>query len=396
MQHLSIRLTAVQLYVSVWTLFGYSGCISSSELNTASTPSRDALQAADSSMDANAGIIEGDVDSRISSDAARIQTDSNATDSVGMHELPDTSIVRDIWPVGDTSGRFDTAVDVDGDITEPSLASTGCGLVAKDEDNSYVQLQMNEGGSTVQRQFYLSRPQAYEPMTLHRLIVGLHGRDYAGKPMQGYLGLEEPPVEWKANEIFVYPDALLRNWGSWGDAVGWQLGPGAALSNAAGLDDNGFIEAMLTYMFENYCIDKNRVFVTGQSWGGDYTNVQACLLGDVFRAAVPVAANGIYYLTSPPVPCVGDVAVWPMHGLQDEYFPISVGEAYLNFWLDELGCSAETTDLGIATNDGSPELCVEYSGCNQPVRWCLYSEEFGHQIPFDYFSVETMAFFRSF
>ncbi len=384
MQAPSIRPTAVQLFVCVWTIFGCSGCVSSSELNVGVAPPADALHAADSSMDAGASIIGGELDSHVSSDTARMQMDSSDT------------VASDTKSVGDTSGRFDAGVVVGDGTTEPSSASAGCGLIAKDQDDSYVQLQMNEGGSTVQRQFYLSRPQEYEPMTLHRLIVGLHGRDYAGKPMQGYLGLEEPPVESKANEIFVYPDALLRNWGSWGDAVGWQLGPGAALSNAAGLDDNVFIEAMLAYMFENYCIDKNRVFVTGQSWGGDYTNVQACLLGDVFRAAVPVAANGIYYLTSPPVSCVGDVAVWPMHGLQDAYFPISLGEAYLNFWLEELSCSAGTSDLGIATSDGSPELCIEYSGCNQPVRWCLYSEEFGHQIPFDYFSVETMAFFRSF
>jgi poly(3-hydroxybutyrate) depolymerase len=149
-------------------------------------------------------------------------------------------------------------------------------------------------------------------------------------------------------------------------------------------------------MFENYCIDMSRVFVTGQSWGGDYTNVQACLFGDIYRAAVPVAANGIYYLTSPSVSCEGDVAVWPMHGQQDEYFPVSFGLDYLDFWLAQNGCDEVSTDLGITTNSGAVEQCSEYINCTNPVRWCLYAPEFGHQIPFDYFSLETMAFFRSF
>ena len=276
------------------------------------------------------------------------------------------------------------------------VSTAGCGMPAKDADETYVSIPVTVNGDTQTRQFFISIPAAYDSKLPNRLIVGLHGRDYSGDKMKSYLGLEKSPVVSQSNELFIYPDALSRNFGSWGSAIGWQLGPGAADTNAAGEEDVAFVDAMIAYMKNNYCIDSERIFVTGQSWGGDFASALACIRGDVFRASVPVAANGAYYLQSPDVPCTGSAAVWAMHGKGDPYFDITLGEEYRDFFLAQNKCSANFTDLGITTASGSAEDCVEYNGCTEVVRYCAYDSSFGHQVPDDYYAMETMDFFRSF
>lgn len=44
-------------------------------------------------------------------------------------------------------------------------------------------------------------------------------------------------------------------------------------------------------MDANYCIDKNRVFGIGFSYGGMMPNTVACYLGDLFRAMAPLAGS---------------------------------------------------------------------------------------------------------
>lgn len=297
---------------------------------------------------------------------------------------------------GGSGGMGTAGAGVGGAGGNAPMPSAGCGLSAKDADETYVEIPVTVNGTTSTRQFYISIPPAYDSKLPNRLIVGLHGRDYSGDKMKDYLGLEAPPVEPRDNEIFVYPDALLRDWGSWGSMIGWQLGPGAAESNAAGDEDVTFIAAMIDYMKSNYCIDSERVFVTGQSWGGDFSSALACIQGDIFRASVPVAANGIYYLQSPVVPCQGATAVWEMHGKGDPYFDITLGEEVRDYWIKQNQCSSSFSDLGITLLSGSPEDCVEYSGCAEVVRYCAYDASFGHQVPDDYYSKVTMDFFRSF
>lgn len=273
---------------------------------------------------------------------------------------------------------------------------TGCGLPAQDVDETYVKIPVTVNGSTTTRQFFISIPSTYDSTVPNRLIVGLHGSNYSGDKIKDYLVLEDAPVDARDNEIFVYPDALERDWGSWGVIVGWQLGPGAAETNAKGDDDVAFIDAMIEYMKTNYCIDTERVFVTGHSWGGDFASALACLRGKTFRASVPVAANGVYYLQSPAVVCEDSAAIWSMHGKGDSNFEIALGEEVRDYWIAQNQCSMTSNSLGITLASGFVDDCVEYSGCKEVVRYCAYDAQFGHHVPDDYYAVETMKFFRSF
>jgi polyhydroxybutyrate depolymerase len=249
----------------------------------------------------------------------------------------------------------------------------------------------------VTRQFYVSVPANYDPARRYPLVVGLHGRDYDGVRMRDYLALEsQAPNDWA---IFVYPDALRRTWGTL-QATGWQNGPVASMTSSyGGTDDLAFIDDMLAWMRDAYCLDPTRVFATGQSWGGDFSNVVGCFRGDVFRAVAPVAANGDYYLptrSDAAAPCVGAPAVWALHGINDTSIPFTQGGRYRDFWVRRHGCDASASDPLTFAGAMGDDTCVAYRGCAQPVRWCAYNAASGHQIPRAYYPREVVGWFRSF
>lgn len=283
-----------------------------------------------------------------------------------------------------------------GSTGDAPTASPGCGKAPLHAAGG-VQVEIDAGpAGDGARGFYLSLPADYDPDLPHRLILGYPGTDWVGEQIQPYLDLEADAA---SDEIFVYPDPLWRDFPGWGEFGGWLLGPHADPAN--GDQDLVFTGAILDYMAENYCIDAARVFATGHSWGGDMAMVVSCFLGDRFRAAVPIAANRPYWFEPDGgglVECAGATAVWTMFGAGDDHFtwqdyPGQFGDECRDFWLAARGCAGvdQAVDLGL----GAAMECVEYTGCAQPTRYCLYDEAFGHQRP-DYSAQATMDFFRSF
>ena len=275
------------------------------------------------------------------------------------------------------------------DPTNP-VGTPGCGQPATHGfGGEIVSVDFGAEASGV-RSFTLALPENYDPDVPHRLVVGFSGTNWTGEQIRPYLNLEGKGQP----EIFVYPDPLWRDFEGWGNLGGWQLGPNAA--PADGNADLNYVEALLDWAEEHYCIDQDRVFVTGHSWGGDMAMVSACFLGDRFRAAVPVAANEPYWFDGPE-PCVGETAVWVMFGQNDTHFtwqefPGQFGQAGRDFWLEERGCDGveSAVDLG----HGEAGECAVYPGCSSEVRYCEYEAAAQHQIP-SYYAVATMEWFRS-
>lgn len=329
--------------------------------------------------------------------------DSTPGDSAGTTGTgtASTAATTDETPTTDASAAQSTsAAETTGDPAETTTtagttgdapSSPGCGKPPPDAaDGVNVTIDAGPEGDG-QRRFYLRRSPDYDPDVPHRLIFGFPGTDWVGEMIEPYFGLAGA-----ADEIFVYPDPLWRDFEGWGTYGGWLLGPYAA--PAAGNQDLVFVEAVIDYMETHYCIDPDRVFATGHSWGGDMAQVVACFLADRFTATVPVAANTPYWFMDggQPIDCPGDTAVWTMFGQADDHFNSQdPGLQCRDFWLADRGCTgldaATPLDLGDA-----PDECVEYQGCAATTRFCLYGPQYAHQIPADYFAAATMAYFRSF
>ena len=338
------------------------------------------------------------------------QPDSTDTgDTTGTSDLPSTSSTTAELPTTDATTAQSTSTDPTTgaattsssttdttDTTGEPLASPGCNQPPPDAAGGInVTIDAGPEGDG-ERRFYLRRSPDYDPTVPHKLIFGFPGTDWVGEMIEPYFALQGPAVEPRPDEIFVYPDPLWRDFEGWGNYGGWLLGPYAAPAN--GDQDLVFVAAVIDYMETNYCIDRDRVFATGHSWGGDMAQVVSCFLADRFTATVPVAANTPYWFMDGGVPidCPGDTAVWTMFGQADDHFNSQdPGLQCRDFWLADRGCTgldaATPLDLGDA-----PDECVEYQGCSATTRFCLYGAQYAHQIPADYFAAATMAFFRSF
>jgi polyhydroxybutyrate depolymerase len=211
------------------------------------------------------------------------------------------------------------------------------------------------------RTYVLSVPRNYTPDTPWPLIFAWHGMGGSGSVARSYFHLESTSASASPSPfIIVYPDGLPVGDGG----TGWD-------TSATGIDVALF-DALLGYVSENYCIDRNRIFSTGHSFGAMFTNDLGCYRGDVLRAIAPVAGM-------PPfgrnVTCAGNVAAWIIHGENDPSVDYTTGGiASRDFWIGRNGCSTDA----VAT---SPAGCVEYQDCQPdlPVGWCVHTE--GHNWP---------------
>ena len=291
----------------------------------------------------------------------------------------------------DADTDTDADTDADTDTDTDSDVSTGCGQ-ATDLAAGGVQQGLDAGSAgDGERGYWLSLPEGYDPDTPHAVVVGYAGTDWVGYQIQPYLDLERRATE---DTIFVYPDPLWRSFDGWGTYGGWVLGPHAY--PADGMGDLVFTEALLDELEASFCVDPDRVFVTGHSWGGDMAAVATCFLGDRVTAGAPVAANSPYWFDAGGFSCEGEAAVWTFFGIDDDHFtwqgyPGEFGDQQNDFWLDEHGCGGASEDLGL---DGSG-TCLEYTDCATETRYCLYGPSSGHQVP-SYFAPATMEWFESF
>lgn len=238
-----------------------------------------------------------------------------------------------------------------GDQGTPST-SAGCGKTPT----------LTSGSATIDvdgaaREYILNLPSDYDPSKPYKLIFGLHWRggqasDVATGGTVGlgnYYGLEDLA---DGSAIFVAPNGLDNGWANTGGR------------------DIAFMKAILAAFQADLCIDLDRIFSVGFSYGGMMSFAIACEMGDVFRAIAPLSGalySGCGNGTAP-------IAMWGSHGTADDVVPIDDGRAGLQEVLDRNHCGTETTPT-------SPDNCVTYSGCDEgyPVTWCEFDGGHGPQ-----------------
>jgi poly(3-hydroxybutyrate) depolymerase len=235
-----------------------------------------------------------------------------------------------------------------------SGGSTGCGKMGK---TGARQETMTAAG--LERGYYLSVPQTYDSSVPNRLVFGYHGSNYTGIMMRQYLDNERAPLV--AGTVFVYPDGLPLE--GQPDHIAWEL--------AQNSRDMVFFDELLAKLQSEYCIDPDRIFVNGQSYGGLMTNALGCFKGDVIRAIAVVAGSGPRGSS-----CQGQVAAWLTHGMDDDSVNFTSGEASRDHWVEANHCTTTTLP-------GMPSQCLNYQGCDAgyPVIWCPHVDDGGHQHP---------------
>jgi poly(3-hydroxybutyrate) depolymerase len=208
----------------------------------------------------------------------------------------------------------------------------------------------------LEREFNIKLPANYDPKVPYRLVFAWHWLTGTAARVQsaGYYGLESRSA---GTTIFAAGQGLDSN----GDMeYGWPDSNGR---------DVAFARALLDWIRTRYCIDNARIFSTGWSYGGMFSNRLGCVMGDVFRAIAPMSGNG-----PPRSNCVGQVAAWISHGDQDPTVSLSSGQGSRDHWAAANHCTMDTMPT-------DPSPCVAYQGCDSgfPVHWCVFPG--GHTQP---------------
>lgn len=278
---------------------------------------------------------------------------SPATGTEGSTTGDATTAAASTSAASDTTAAEATTADPPATTAEPDSSSggtlggtPGCGIAVEPLAGT-VEIQV---GAQI-REYLLVVPEGYDPNTPMPLVFAWHGRGSSSDVARLYFQIEQAS---DGQAIFVYPQGLPLE--SMGGQTGWDL--------AASGYDVDFFDAMLDEVSQGLCIDTERVFSTGHSFGGYMSNALGCFRASALRAIGSVAGG-------PPFGVCEDdeVAAWLTHGTGDRVVPFSQGESSRDALLDRNGCGTTTT----ATD---PAPCVSYDGCAEglPVVWCEHDE----------------------
>jgi poly(3-hydroxybutyrate) depolymerase len=213
------------------------------------------------------------------------------------------------------------------------------------------------------RSYVLSVPSSYAGNVPLSLVFMFHGGGNSGGGFRGG-GNSEIPAAGRA--LFVYPSGL---------GGVWDLKEGG--------DDVLLIDALVADLGARYCLDLNRIFAAGFSYGGWMATAAGCQRGDVMRAIASVAGGG-----PQQTGCKERVGVWITHGAADGAENISEGRKSRDFYVNRNGCTAMTAAV-------DPAPCQANQGCpaDGPVIFCGHAG--GHEWP-SFADAAIWKFFDSF
>jgi poly(3-hydroxybutyrate) depolymerase len=267
--------------------------------------------------------------------------------------------------------------------TKDPIPSMGCGAAMVPPSGN---MTIDVDGTM--REYIVKIPATYNPMTPYRLIFAWHGlggtaQSIAGGFGGGYYGLQQRAMD---TAIFIAGQGLPvsnpmaggaappppRQGASGGQAAVATIAAngGAGWPNTGGRDV-AFVKKLVDWANASYCIDRNRIFSVGMSYGGIMSNTLGCQMGDVFRAIAPMSGSGPSSFGR--TACVGQVAAWLSHGNMDDVVMFSAGQQSRDHWVMANSCTTMTMP--------ADNMCVAYQGCAEgyPVTWCEFAG--GHMPP---------------
>ncbi len=240
-----------------------------------------------------------------------------------------------------------------------AMPSAGCGKSAP----ASMRYSMDVSGTM--REYILYVPANYDPMRPYRLVFAWHplggnAQQTAGNGNSGYYGLQGAS---QGAAILVSAEGLQQN-GS-GNRGWWNTNGG----------DIAFFRAMLERFKSEMCIDGNRIFSTGFSFGGMMSYSVGCT--GLVRAIAPMSGNPqVSGCTAGTTP----VAMMGFHGDDDTVVAISGGEAGRDIFIERNGCMEQGMTATPSWCDSAPQsnqpcTCTSYPGCTAgyPVTWCQFN-----------------------
>ncbi len=205
------------------------------------------------------------------------------------------------------------------------------------------------------RTYVVYTPTDYNPEISYPLVFNLHGLGSNALEQEYYSGFDF--VADTAGIIMVYPNGVDNEWN---------------IFSVNGVDDVGFISALIDTMAANYNIDQDRVYSTGMSMGGFMSHRLACELENRIAAIASVAGVLAFSPCEPSRP----MPVMQIHGTSDDVVPYAYVEATIAHWTSYDNCPADPviTELpDIDTTDGCTVTLSTYGLCDDSTEVRLYT-----------------------
>jgi len=167
-----------------------------------------------------------------------------------------------------------------------------------------------------ERSYLIYVPPNYRPEAATPLVLVLHGGFGNAEMMVDITGFDE--LAEKRNFVVVYPNGSGRRFG---EHYTWNAGNCCGYAQEKGVDDVGFIKALLDRLESRFNIDRKRVYATGVSNGGMLAYRLACEIPERFAAIAPVAATLAVERCNPDEL----IPILHIHGTGDENVPYTGG-----------------------------------------------------------------------
>jgi polyhydroxybutyrate depolymerase len=196
----------------------------------------------------------------------------------------------------------------------------------------------------------------YDGKTAVPLVIDLHGLDYTNLDQASMSGWRDKSDA--EGFIVLYPSGLDESWNGGSLCCG--------TSQEDGVDDEGFILALIKQVSAQGCIDSKRVYATGLSNGGALSFLLGCRDAGVFAAIAPVSMGNGTQPCEPSRP----ISVILYRGMSDDLVSYNGGmypsaAADLDQWKTLNSCT------------GTPQkvsgLCDQYTACKAGAEVMLCS-----------------------
>lgn len=238
-----------------------------------------------------------------------------------------------------------------------------------------------------ERTFFVRLPPGHVARNPVPLVIALHGGGgvaaYLDSSTNFSLSARADAQGW----VLIMPQGIAKGWND-GRAI---VDRGSRAR--AGVDDVGFISALIDHAHSKYGIDRQRVFVTGISNGGAMSFRLALELSERIRAVAPVTMSlpTVHQHATPK----RRVSVLMLNGTQDPLVPYSGGQirvlgrdrgevlstdATLEWWAKADACTRRAAPRALPDvdpADGTRVHFEEREGCADGTRVALYRVEGG-------------------
>lgn len=266
-------------------------------------------------------------------------------------------------------------------ILIPLIALTLCSPFSNKDDLAGVQ-QISFIHQNRLRSFLLYKPQQKTSSPLPLMIV-LHG---AGGTAEGMIKITRQRFNRLADEkgfIVAYPKGIRNTWNDGRD-------DDANYVFREGIDDVGFISAVINYLSANSTADAGRVFVTGLSNGGFMCFRLACELSDKICGIAAVTASLPVEMKNRCLPGKS-VNIMIINGTKDHIVPYNGGdliflginrgkimssEETFRYWARKNGCTGKTRTEELPDTDHKDQTTVtslSFSSCKSNTQVKLYT-----------------------